>query len=120
MNGRMKRAAQRADGEAAAAARMGILCGLEAPAEVAERPVGWMVSVSGSVKGAGHTCRVCAPVRPGAMLPVYRSQLAATLPCVRCGQVLEQQATPTCQECGERWLSPVQRACSCDAPGVRL
>lgn len=120
MTGRMKRAAQRADGEAAAAERMGVLVGLQAPPETAPQPVGWMMPVAGSIYGRGHLCVTCQPTSPSTIfVPVYVQQVAARQVCRRCHQPLEQVAAPICRECGERWHSPTSRACSCDAPGVR-
>lgn len=119
MTGRAKRAAQRAEGEAAAAARMGVLVGLEAPPEQGPQPVGWMVAVTGSVVGSQHVCIACMPFQPSTFVPVYAPMLAARRRCRQCQQPLEQVAAPTCVECGERWISPTARNCSCDAPGVR-
>jgi len=119
MTGRMKRAQQRAEGEAAAAARMGVLVGLDAPPETPDQPVGWMVPVTGSVVGAQHVCVHCLPFRPSTFVPVYAPMLAARRKCRQCQQPLEAVAAPTCVECGQRWITPTQRDCSCDAPGVR-
>lgn len=82
-----------AAGEAAAAERIGILCGLDDTMAIDTTPrhVGWMQLAPSSVKGVNHLCITCQPTRPGKghWEPVTAIRLAATLPCTKCGVVLE-------------------------------
>lgn len=82
--------------EAQAADRLGHLVGGFDDAQLGgpdDDQVGWMhrdAAELGSIKGRDHYCLPCSPVMPEAgMIQVRRNMLAATMPCSRCGRILE-------------------------------
>ena len=96
-----RRKQQDADGQAAAADRIGNLMGLEEPPPARDPHldvVGWMQWSPATMKGVHHRCLDCQPTKPGKGYwePVTRGRLAATMHCTvpGCRRKLETVKVP--------------------------
>ncbi len=91
---KQRQAAQRRfDQDQAFQQRVGDLVGLPGltDPEIPDHDVvGWFQRTPGTIRGKGHLCLACSPGRPLGCEAVTRNLLAATMPCSRCGLVLEQ------------------------------
>ena len=77
--------------EAAALERGAALFGLVLPEDPAAPIVGWGQPADGTVRMKNHLCVGCQLEQPGPdWQPIHVTRLAATMPCTRCGKILEE------------------------------
>jgi hypothetical protein len=77
--------------EAAALERGAAVLGLALPDEPPTPIVGWGRPADDTVRMKDHLCVGCQFEKPGPdWQPIHMTRLAATMPCTRCGKILEK------------------------------